>query len=150
MTIATFFQKISNFYIQRFNDFSFHSGRFILCWPFSKFQISSIQSSRPIIIFALDFSQYMVLFCWYLGHLVKSFLNLLFLTIFKLTFEKLHSRIFFIPKRSCNIYNLRQNILNKIEKSRKSRQEKKSLIYPFACFFDCYRQSLISGKETGH
>ena len=47
-------------------------------------------------------------------------------------------------------YNPGQNIWNKIEKSSKTGQDKKSLISTFACFFDCYCQSLIFGRETGH
>ena len=54
-----------------------------------------------------------------------------------------------IVKKKIASYNFRQNIWNRIEKLSKSRQEKKSLISTFACFFDCYCQSLISGRETG-
>ena len=39
-----------------------------------------------------------------------------------------------------------QNIWNKIEISSKTGQDKKILISTFAYFFDCYCQSLISGK----
>ena len=38
------------------------------------------------------------------------------------------------PRTEVLIYNLRQNIWNKIEKSSKSRQGKKILISTFACF----------------
>ena len=44
-----------------------------------------------------------------------------------------------------------QSIWNKskIEKSRKTGQGNKSLMSTFACFFHCYCQSLISGRDTG-
>ena len=47
-------------------------------------------------------------------------------------------------------YNPEQNIWNKIEKFSKTGQEQKRLISPFAVFFDCYCQSLISSRGTGH
>ena len=47
-------------------------------------------------------------------------------------------------------YNPWQNIWNKIEKSSKTGQGKKSSISLFCMFFDCYCQSLNSGRETGH
>ena len=47
-----------------------------------------------------------------------------------------------------SFYNPEQDIWNKIEKSSKTGQDKKSLIPTFA--FDCYCKSLISGKEAGH
>ena len=43
------------------------------------------------------------------------------------------------------IYNPGQNIWNKIEKSSKTGQDKKSLISTFACFLI----TLIPGRETG-
>ena len=46
-------------------------------------------------------------------------------------------------------FNPGQNIWNKIEKSSKTGQDKRSLLFTFACFFHCYCQSLISGRETG-
>ena len=50
-----------------------------------------------------------------------------------------------------NLYhNPGQNIWNKIEKYSKTGPAKKHLISTFACFFTCYCQSLISGRETGH
>ena len=39
---------------------------------------------------------------------------------------------------------------NKIKKSIKTREEKKSFKFYFIGFFDWYCQSLISGKDTGH
>ena len=41
-------------------------------------------------------------------------------------------------------------IYNKIEKSSKTEQEKKSFDIYLCMFLDCYYQSLISGRETGH
>ena len=35
-------------------------------------------------------------------------------------------------------------------KYRKIKHNKKSLISTFACFFNCYGQSLISGRDTGY
>ena len=52
--------------------------------------------------------------------------------------------LFSIDPQSC------QNIWNKIEKSSKTGQAKKSLIATFPGFFDCYCQSLISARETGY
>ena len=48
--------------------------------------------------------------------------------------------------------NPRQHIWNKIEKSSKMGHDNKSLLSTFACFltFNCFCQSLISGRETGH
>ena len=47
-------------------------------------------------------------------------------------------------------YNLGQGIWNKIEKSNKTGQDKKSLISTFCVFFDCYWQSLFCGGEAAH
>ena len=51
-------------------------------------------------------------------------------------------------KFSCSD-NHGQNIWNKIEKSSKIGQDKKSLISSFTCFFNYFFQSLISGRDTG-
>ena len=47
-------------------------------------------------------------------------------------------------------YNPGQNIWNKREKSSKTGQVKKSLVIYFCVSLDCYCQSLVSGRETGH
>ena len=46
------------------------------------------------------------------------------------------------------IYNLGQNIWNKMKKSSKTGQEKKSLASFLVFFFNCYCQSLIPWRET--
>ena len=46
-------------------------------------------------------------------------------------------------------YNPGQSIWNKIEKSSKTGEVKKSLISTFACFWTAIA-SLVSGRETGH
>ena len=43
-----------------------------------------------------------------------------------------------------------QNIWHKVKKSSKIEQDFKDLLSNFACFFDSYCQSLISGRKTGH
>ena len=45
-------------------------------------------------------------------------------------------------------YNPMQKIWNKLEKSSKSGQDKKSLISTFACFLTATAK--FSGRETGH
>ena len=50
-------------------------------------------------------------------------------------------------KISYQFYNPGENILNKIVKSSKTGQDKKSLIYTL-CVFDGHCQSLIFGRET--
>ena len=47
-------------------------------------------------------------------------------------------------------YNPGQNIWHKVKKSSKTGQDFKNLLLNFACFFDSYGQSLISGGKTGH
>ena len=44
--------------------------------------------------------------------------------------------------------SLGQNIWNKMEKPSKIEQDNKNLISAFAGFFNCYCQSLTSGRET--
>ena len=74
---------------------------------------------------------------------VQNRKNKMFLTLNKFYFkdenfliELKHFHVSNMLKVWCaNISNPGQNILNEIEKSCKTEQEKKSLIFTFACFF---------------
>ena len=52
-------------------------------------------------------------------------------------------------QKNC-LLNPKQNIWKKVEKFSKFGQDMKSLVSAFVHFFNCYCQSLIYGRETGH
>ena len=94
-----------------------------------------------------EFCVFELVFCIKL-HLEETILDSWTTFAKKKGFTSLKHKKWKLPTNS-EVCNLGQNIWNKLEKYRKTEQDKKSLIPAIACYFECYCQSLVSGRNTG-
>ena len=83
-------------------------------------------------------------------HNCHAFAYVVFFSDFTFNFFQLISKELEENDPTKKNYNPERNIWRKIDKSSKTRQDKKSLISFLRVFFYCFYESLISGRETGH